>query len=552
MMLGTASLAPSLKVENWLRGKLRKLYIVEFRASWCDPCEEAMPHLIELQAKYKDEGLEIVGVAANEKAPTADEARAKLDAWLTEKFSNLNYRIGFDSTGAMDKLWMNASSSLGIPRSFVVDRDGHIAFIGDPMDIDDVLPKICSGQSAIGSPSPHRGFSRRTMMRRLVNAALGCGLCLLPVVPATAQSTPNPAMNSPDQLAWQFFIQVNTLAGGNNALFETWASDTDTFNPNPQFPTAPAPLALRRPVVPNLGRLAQQRAGKLLQAIPPGVGEGVLEETRRNKDAFDFIVQNNLYKLSGLRAAFGKTLSFPVAAMEVKANWKLVSEIPAFTGGRVTLADVPKFYHVNTGADGQQYAFLSMHIISKAVPNWTWATFEHKFNPARCDITGCHDSFGAQTNPVNPQPGQGYPDCVKTPALAAIIASADWDPAFANYCLKGTQADFVDSTGLDIRAGNSVTEQGFVDQSSCMTCHGRAAWDNTGAATTGGGFDNNGAPLGPIQPNWFWSFSAQPPIFQGMPGLTQVATSADFVWSVPFCAIDDTQNPPQPSKCAGK
>ncbi|MGY3281587.1 TlpA disulfide reductase family protein, partial [Bradyrhizobium sp. S3.7.6] len=230
MMLGTASLAPSLKVENWLRGKLRKLYIVEFRASWCDPCEEAMPHLIELQAKYKDEGLEIVGVAANEKAPTADEARAKLDAWLTEKFSNLNYRIGFDSTGAMDKLWMNASSSLGIPRSFVVDRDGHIAFIGDPMDIDDVLPKICSGQSAIGSPSPHRGFSRRTMMRRLVNAALGCGLCLLPVVPATAQSTPNPAMNSPDQLAWQFFIQVNTLAGGNNALFETWASDTDTFN----------------------------------------------------------------------------------------------------------------------------------------------------------------------------------------------------------------------------------------------------------------------------------------------------------------------------------
>jgi hypothetical protein len=37
-----------------------------------------------------------------------------------------------------------------------------------------------------------------------------------------------------------------------------------------------------------------------------------------------------------------------------------------------------------------------------------------------------------------------------------------------------------------------------------------------------------------------------------MPGLTQVATSADFIWSIPFCAIDDTQNPPAQSNCFGK
>jgi hypothetical protein len=117
-------------------------------------------------------------------------------------------------------------------------------------------------------------------------------------------------MNASDQLAWQFFIQVNTGAGGSNALFEIWASDTDTFVVNPQFPTTPAPLALHPPAVPNLGRLALQRSGKLLPAIPPGAG--VLEESRRNKDSFDFIVQNNLYKITGLRAAFGKTLSFPV------------------------------------------------------------------------------------------------------------------------------------------------------------------------------------------------------------------------------------------------
>ncbi|MET4387531.1 thiol-disulfide isomerase/thioredoxin [Bradyrhizobium sp. F1.4.3] len=151
MALYIESPAPSLKVENWLRGEPLtnfepgKVYIVEFWASWCDPCVKAMPHLIELQAKYKDEGLEVVGVAAYEKAPTADEARTKLDAWLTETFSNLNYRIGFDSTGEMNKLWMDASSSPGVPRSFIVDRDRHIAFIGDPLDIAHVLPKIING-----------------------------------------------------------------------------------------------------------------------------------------------------------------------------------------------------------------------------------------------------------------------------------------------------------------------------------------------------------------------------------------------------------------------
>ncbi|WP_275200378.1 TlpA disulfide reductase family protein [Bradyrhizobium sp. CSA207] len=151
MALCIESAAPSLKVENWLRGERLtkfepgKVYIVEFWATWCDACVEAMPHLIELQAKYKDEGLEVVGVAAYEKAPTADEARTKLDAWLTEKFSNLNYRIGFDSTGAMNKLWMDASSSLTVPTSFVVDRDGHIAFIDHAIQIGDVLPKIING-----------------------------------------------------------------------------------------------------------------------------------------------------------------------------------------------------------------------------------------------------------------------------------------------------------------------------------------------------------------------------------------------------------------------
>ena len=81
-------------------------------------------------------------------------------------------------------------------------------------------------------------------MRRSTSITLVCGLFLLSSLPAAAQSTPNPAMTTPDQVAWQFFVQVNSRAGGSNALFETWASDTDTFKPTPQFPTTATPMAL--------------------------------------------------------------------------------------------------------------------------------------------------------------------------------------------------------------------------------------------------------------------------------------------------------------------
>ncbi|MER9695395.1 DUF269 domain-containing protein [Mesorhizobium sp. M0179] len=144
MTLQMGSPAPSIKVENWLRGEpLTNLqpgtvYLLEFWATWCGPCVAAMPHLVQLQEKYTDSGLEVVGVAASEKAPA--EAQTMLDAWLTEKFSNLNFRMAFDSTGEMKKLWMEPSFSFWIPTSFVVD--GHIAFIGPPMHLAQVLSKV--------------------------------------------------------------------------------------------------------------------------------------------------------------------------------------------------------------------------------------------------------------------------------------------------------------------------------------------------------------------------------------------------------------------------
>jgi hypothetical protein len=112
---------------------------------------------------------------------------------------------------------------------------------------------------------------------------------------------------------------------------------------------------------------------------------------------------------------------------------------------------------------------------------------------------------------------------VKTTELTALFAHAKFDPAYGNYCLKGSQSDFTDATGLAIRLGNSVTENGFVDQ---------AAFDETGKMTSFACFGpisinlpltQNAvkAPAGPIDPNWFW-------VAVGPPSYPTLANESDI------------------------
>ncbi|MDX0617524.1 redoxin family protein [Sinorhizobium medicae] len=148
-ILSMESRAPALIVRDWVRGEALasfqpgKVYILGFCGTSCDSCDEAMLKLIELQETYKDRGVEVVAVVAHEGAASADEARAYLEAWSAQ-FPELNFRVAFD-TGAMDTLWMEPSFSVEIPQAFVIDRDGYIAFIGNPYKLHDVLPQVLGG-----------------------------------------------------------------------------------------------------------------------------------------------------------------------------------------------------------------------------------------------------------------------------------------------------------------------------------------------------------------------------------------------------------------------
>ncbi|MET4036333.1 MULTISPECIES: TlpA disulfide reductase family protein [unclassified Bradyrhizobium] len=171
-VLSVGSRAPSIEFVDWLRGQPvtkfepGNVYIVDFCATGCGTCIASMCNLVILQDKYRNNGVEVVGIAAHEHALTADEARASLDAWLAKSVTNLNYAVAFDYAGEMNKLWMDPSFSVGIPTSFVVDRDGRLAFIGHPTQLDNVLPKVLNGSWAVSDEAKALDAERMNTDRR--------------------------------------------------------------------------------------------------------------------------------------------------------------------------------------------------------------------------------------------------------------------------------------------------------------------------------------------------------------------------------------------------
>ena len=114
---------PKLSVQ-WLDKKPDtegKPMIVEFWATWCPPCRSSIPHLNEIYTKYKDQGLQIVGIT--------DEDRAKIKKF--EKEVPIEYAVALDANGKYAKPF----GIQGIPHAVLVDKTGKIVWEGHPMSL---------------------------------------------------------------------------------------------------------------------------------------------------------------------------------------------------------------------------------------------------------------------------------------------------------------------------------------------------------------------------------------------------------------------------------
>ena len=149
--------APPLKVEKWVKGgpvdlkagKDKTVYVVEFWATWCPPCRKSIPHLTEVQKKYKDKGVVVVGVSVDSgKGPRA--TRDKVGSFVEDQGDKMEYAIALDTTDQdTAKAYMEPFMLDGIPSAFIIDKAGKLAFVGAgfPMEgFDKALDDILAGK----------------------------------------------------------------------------------------------------------------------------------------------------------------------------------------------------------------------------------------------------------------------------------------------------------------------------------------------------------------------------------------------------------------------
>ncbi len=145
--------APAVEVETWVKGtpvtgfEKGKVYIVEFWATWCGPCRAVFPHLSEIQKKHKDQGLTVVSVNVWEDKEYNAETLKKVKDFVGKQGEKMSYTIAFDGAAKkMDKGYMAASESQGIPTAFIVDQNGMIAYIGHPGQMDKTLDLVLANK----------------------------------------------------------------------------------------------------------------------------------------------------------------------------------------------------------------------------------------------------------------------------------------------------------------------------------------------------------------------------------------------------------------------
>ncbi len=112
-----------------------KVYIVEFWATWCQSCREAMPSLAKLSRANKD--LVILAVASSERKPAKDAADERLESvrrFVTARPESFPYAVVFDGSRAIANNWIAAAGRVYLPTCFVVDNTGTITWIGDPRE----------------------------------------------------------------------------------------------------------------------------------------------------------------------------------------------------------------------------------------------------------------------------------------------------------------------------------------------------------------------------------------------------------------------------------
>ena len=94
-----------------------KVVLLNFWATWCGPCKIEIPWFIEFNKTYKDRGFAVLGVSLD------DDGWKSVKPYIAEKKIDYTVVVGNDQ---VSKSYGDVES---LPTTFIIDRDGRIAFV---------------------------------------------------------------------------------------------------------------------------------------------------------------------------------------------------------------------------------------------------------------------------------------------------------------------------------------------------------------------------------------------------------------------------------------
>ncbi|MBY3173132.1 MULTISPECIES: hypothetical protein [Rhizobium] len=346
------------------------------------------------------------------------------------------------------------------------------------------------------------------------------------------------------------------LATGGELVFDGDGDASEVFKSPATKPAAWDELARpekQKVLAPSLkssplitlqpGTLSNLAAATLQAELTPHPSIAGMDETRMNRITYDTIRDKGLYSLEGLDRAYAAAdaagasmiVDFDQGAKEIKARWVRIDQPNECNPDGTDLEAAKQRYHWRTltatdatgQPDVQTWGLVSLHIITKDLPNWFWVDFGH------IDCVDVPPGVGQPVAPVDTTTrGPNAPSGEN--GVRNETRGTKWE----NYLMHGTQVAFVDPAGRETILSNPVIEQPN-QNSSCMTCHARASIaPQSSNLPPGPSIPGFASKMSSISPGVSFSDVGIPdPVFEeGGQRYRQI----DFLWSIPFRAFSET------------